>query len=340
MSNNLTNSYEENIIDAALPSQTLTATQPMHITSDADFETYGWTGDGSLGTPYTINGLEFTSLLDGACITIENTRSHFIITNCEFSAGEIGYAIYLSNVTNGLIEFCSTGTNANCIKGVDTSNMLLNSLTLPGTCIFFEQSWQVEIAHSTISSAPGDGVYFDDCSQMTVNDVTISNCAASGICFQNTGTSHIWKNTVHDNSIEQIYIYGTSSWNYIYDNVIYVGSSGARDEGSNNQWDYGNTGNWWSNYEPPGVYNIPGSAGSVDRYPRGPSISTPTSTTSTSTATNTTSSTTTTTSTNIETVLVTNWTPIDYPIRVALALGIGIAYGTLVMLILLFFKRK
>ncbi len=125
--------------------------------------------------------------------------------------------------------------------------------------------------------------------------------------------------------------------------MIYTGTYGARDEGSSNQWDYGNTGNWWSDYQPPGEYSIPGSAGSVDRYPRGPSTSTPTSTTtttSTSTTTNTTSSTTTTTSTDIETVLVTNWAPIDYPLRVALALGIGLAYGALIMLVILFFKRK
>ncbi len=207
--------YENFASDKALLSQTFTASPPMHITSDAGFETYGWAGDGSLGTPYTINGLEFTSLLDGACVTIENTRAHFIITNCEFSAGEVGYAIYLNNVTNGLIEFCATGTNAYCIKGIETSNTLLNSLTLPGTAVIFEQSWDVEITHSTISSAPGDGVYFYECSQMFVNEVTISNCAASGIALRNTGTSTLWRNTVYDNGDEQILIYGTSSGNTI-----------------------------------------------------------------------------------------------------------------------------
>lgn len=330
----------------AVPIISLVASPPMHITSDADFETLGWSGDGSLGTPYSIDNLEFSNLLDGACITIENTRAYFIITYCEFSAGELGYAIKMNNVTNGLIEFCTTGANAYYIYGNASSHMLLNGLTLASTCIIFEQSHQIEIYHSTISAAPGDGVYFEDCYQMTAYDVTISTCAGYGISYHNTVQSIIWMNIISDSALEQIYISGTSSTNYIYDNIIYVGATGVRDDGSNNIWDNNaDKGNWWSDYPGTGTYSISGSAGSVDRYPRGPSTSSSTTTTTTTSTPTTTITTTTATTTTTTTpvgglVLVTNWIPMDPTIRVVLSLSIGMSYGALVILAIRYFRRK
>ncbi|MFW9975886.1 MAG: nitrous oxide reductase family maturation protein NosD, partial [Candidatus Thorarchaeota archaeon] len=61
-------------------------------------------------------------------------------------------------------------------------------------------------------------------------------------------------------------IYGAAN-NILYGNFILC--SNVHDNGSNNAWDNGvNLGNYWSSYNGTGIYPIPGTAGSVDRFPQ------------------------------------------------------------------------
>ncbi len=57
----------------------------------------------------------------------------------------------------------------------------------------------------------------------------------------------------------------------------YNGESNASDEeGTDNSWDDGvSLGNYWGDYDGTGVYTIPGSTGSVDRYPRKMTVTIP-----------------------------------------------------------------
>lgn len=80
---------------------------PVVITSDLDFETQGWPGNGSVTNPYRIEGLSITD--GGTSISISGTSSHFVVQDCiiqsNTSMEDVG--IYLDGTSNGTIRNCS-----------------------------------------------------------------------------------------------------------------------------------------------------------------------------------------------------------------------------------------
>ncbi|MHA1929342.1 MAG: right-handed parallel beta-helix repeat-containing protein, partial [Candidatus Thorarchaeota archaeon] len=102
------------------------------------------------------------------------------------------------------------------------------------------------------------------------------NCLVQGNTIESCGTGvHIeagenW--TIQNNTIRWNYDYGIRLVDSIGANVSYniLGLSGTEDGYDNlaQNWDDNvSTGNWWSDYTPPGVYPISGGAGAQDRYP-------------------------------------------------------------------------
>lgn len=81
----------------------LTPHAPITISSNADFATQGWPGNGTEQSPYVIDSLEIVA--DSTCITIANTDVHFIISNCSLSSltEDTGRGVYVYNVSNGVI---------------------------------------------------------------------------------------------------------------------------------------------------------------------------------------------------------------------------------------------
>ena len=84
------------------PSQTVSS-DPIVISSDADFKALGIPGDGTLYNPYLIEDLSFSA--DLMAINISNTVAYFVIRDCTFNRPEYsGDAVVFNNVTNGIIE--------------------------------------------------------------------------------------------------------------------------------------------------------------------------------------------------------------------------------------------
>lgn len=304
-------------------SQTYTPHASILIDSNDDFAGEASSGDGSQGNPYTIEWLEFTGEIDGACISISGTTDYFRISHCSFAPSTFAAAVSLQDVSNGEILYSITGDSAWGIIANYSSTIRLEHLTLLGTCIIMELSWMCSVTGCSIGYAPGDGVFFNGCSQMTVEGCEISNSAACGISLAHTGESSFFQNVINGNSMEPVYISGVSSNNRIYNNEIHTSPlGGARDDGITNYWDDGvSIGNWWSDYDESGFYYITGSAGSIDHYPRG--ASSPTIITNT---TNTTP--------GPGEALITTWAPMDLSVRAILALSIGMLYGALVIIVI------
>jgi parallel beta-helix repeat protein len=262
-------SVECNIIS----SQMYTAHDPMVIDSNDDFVSEGWSGDGSLDRPYTISFLEFTDEIDEACINISYTTAYFVITNCSFNTTTFSCAINLQNVSNGRIQYCTTGGHIWGITVYESIEIQLLDLTLSGTCVVMEDSEMCLVSHCSIEYAPGDGVYFEGCYNMTVEGCDISYCAANGIWLEDTYNSSIIGNKIDMNTMYQIEISGVSSHNLIYNNIMYCDMFNwgtGHDGGVTNYWDDSvSTGNWWYDYDDSGQYDIPGTAGSIDHYPMG-----------------------------------------------------------------------
>jgi len=115
-----------------------------------------------------------------------------------------------------------------------------------------------------------------------LSDNTANGNAVNGFYLEKWlyGDSTLTDNTATGNSEYGVLLGPNSSGDVIFLNVIGPnGVANARDRGSANKWDDDvSLGNYWSDYNGTGVYPIPGTAGSVDRFPSSiePSINHPT----------------------------------------------------------------
>ena len=310
---------------------------PISITSDADFETQSWPGNGTLINPYVISGLNISST--GICIEISDTRAYFTITNCIFTSPTMGnfYGLHLDNVTNGAVRNCITDSHTTGFLIRDSEDCILTNNTADGTYgegfVFFTSS-KITITNNTAKDCPNVGFHFSASGNCTLTNNTAINShkgfnlynTANCILINNTakGTS-FWgfdidtnarnttliKNTALDSTngfaiyvenctlinntaignsnagiilihADNCTIIGniirgndlglelhSSSNAILYFNMMYSNDINAEDaDGVNNQWDDNvSSGNSWDDYSGSGVYNVPGTAGSVDRYP-------------------------------------------------------------------------
>ena len=97
---------------------------PITITSNADFETQMWPGDGSSTNPYLITNLNITSQT-AVCIFVTNTTSYFTISGCWFRAYDGDWArgmITLDNVIHGRVRDNTFDTGHIAIYAEDSSD--------------------------------------------------------------------------------------------------------------------------------------------------------------------------------------------------------------------------
>jgi len=157
--------------------------EPFNITSNTDFETQGWPGNGSLIDPYLIENLNITTS-SSACIWIMNTTSHFIIQNCLFSSPIYDYMghylvfpITLANVSNG--KFCCNQVlnSYGGVSGYKLSNCNIshNSFNASNTVI--------NVYHSNFTSIHNNTQNFDHCS-VGMNLVSCRNSVVSSNSFK------------------------------------------------------------------------------------------------------------------------------------------------------------
>ncbi|MGY5876697.1 MAG: NosD domain-containing protein [Candidatus Thorarchaeota archaeon] len=141
----------------------------------------------------------------------------------------------------------------------------------------------------------GVGISVSICQNVLVRSNEIHNCS-NGISISSTYHSIFQKNAIHNSAEFGFYVISGSN-NTFFDNTLYENHiANALDDDSGNHWDDGiSLGNYWDDYNGTGTYSIPGNAGSVDHYPRGPQVTS--TTTSQTTMTNTSITSTTTTST-------------------------------------------
>lgn len=107
------------------------------------------------------------------------------------------------------------------------------------------------------------------------NNIVNSNRYGGIVLDSSSDSNTIQSNTIKTSGGYAIYLNSGVTNSLIFNNVIFPGSSGsALDNGNSNKWNSTNKGNYWSDWlSNPGyakTYNIPGTAGSKDYFPRGP----------------------------------------------------------------------
>jgi parallel beta-helix repeat protein len=257
---------------------------PITIESDSDFETQDWSGNGSINNPYLIEGLQIViTETYQSCITIQNVSSYYVIQDCSFSYDDRieseqrqrGYGVTLIRTLNGRIVNCtfkfleyglytyasSRCTMENCTYAFSRVGVNLRSST----------DWI--IVNSSFMHC-FDGFQLDSVSASIVaNNTVLFN--EIGVLMYTTSECNLTSNLIAYNTVIGVSLSFGCSMNHIFNNRIAFNQEesihedvNAQDDGYDNLWDDNvSVGNEWGDYSGIGVYAIPGSAGSIDRYP-------------------------------------------------------------------------
>ncbi len=179
------------------------------------------------------------------------------------------------------------------------------------------------VTGNTISDNGSHGLLFEG-GVIDNNEVHSNN--GTGILSYYVRNAIILRNSITNNSEYGISLH-QNYLNHIFNNTLFNNSLAANklgnalDHGMYNRWDNGEIGNAWDDWSGEGVYNIPGFAGSIDRYPR--HFETVVTTIATSTSTFTTTSTSSTTSTYISTTPTTSISPDGSFVLVIVLVGVA-----------------
>lgn len=254
-------------------------------------------GSGTWGDPYTIENLSIDGRGAETCIRIRDSNAFFIIRNCNlFNSSHAG--ITLTNVQLGrvfkntisdnspgiLLENCEGNTilGNNIFDndiGINISSCNYNNVTQN---FIFNNMVGINASYSNSTFILGNSINNNGYAiwQFHNNDIIIYNNSLSystwiGIVITRSHLSQILENIISYNT-EFGVILSVSTQNLFFKNNFAENGINAIDDGSNNQWDHINIGNYWSDYlgvdvDDDGIgdtpYNITGSAGSQDNYP-------------------------------------------------------------------------
>ncbi|MFW9806851.1 MAG: NosD domain-containing protein [Candidatus Thorarchaeota archaeon] len=164
--------------------------EPFNITSDSDFETQAWPGNGSKSNPYLIENLNITTN-SSACIWIMNTTSHFRIQNCLLKSPEYIYSGYqgifpitLTNVSNGVIRNNRVIESDAAISGlwISSCDILDNQFNVTLQAITIYYSNFTSIINNTQQNDPiYNALSFYRCRNLTISDNKFGDIKATGI---------------------------------------------------------------------------------------------------------------------------------------------------------------
>ncbi len=226
---------------------------PIVIDSNDGFTAWGFSGSGTNGDPYIIEGLNITA--DGYCISISTTSAFFVIRDCYFKSVQYSAAIRFNQVAFGRVERCKIIQSSEGLWLVQSSDCTIDNITVHGCNRGIDIDWshRISISNSKVfSNSYGIDIgWSDNCS--IVGNKIYRNMLRGVSLDTNTSSCSIYANSV--------------GWN----GELFPGTqeSNAADYGQDNLWDDNlSIGNYWTDYDNDGPYEIElGSAFSVDRYP-------------------------------------------------------------------------
>ena len=184
---------------------------PFNITSNSDFETQSWPGNGSVINPYRIQNLNITST-DSICIWITNTTSHFIIEDCLFSSSYDSYMIHqpsaaliLTNVSNGMVEGNYIMNSFSAVSGYLLSNCSIseNNFSIESSGIYLVASNSTMVANNTQGYEPcNNGITLSHCRNCTISRNEFKNVTTIGLWAWGSYDLQILQNTLKSSTSE------------------------------------------------------------------------------------------------------------------------------------------
>ncbi|MGY5860148.1 MAG: right-handed parallel beta-helix repeat-containing protein [Candidatus Thorarchaeota archaeon] len=176
----------------------------LNFTSNNDFALQGLPGIGSIANPYRIENLSI--VVDGDCISIENTTAHVVISNCFLSSNttDSGSGVFLLNVTNCRI--------VNCYIENKNYGITLHRFTM-----------NCDISGNQIRYSVDSGIYSVCAAYCTISENIITNCfkaldlIGGGGYSPRTSFFNISYNTLRYNSYN---IYMNAAYSCLIDNNL------------------------------------------------------------------------------------------------------------------------
>jgi len=187
-------------------------------------------------------------------------------------------SIYLSNGENNTISENTMHNNGD--QGIDM--WYFNNNTITGNNINNNGGEGLKlsfannntISGNTLNLNENNGILFYASNNNSVFENTVEENNEHGICLtDNSDNNTLYRNEVYNNTQYGISVELLGGWNLIYRNNFSENNWNGIDLGSNNKWDNGTIGNYWSNYtgsdlDDNGIGDSPYSwNGVVDNYP-------------------------------------------------------------------------
>lgn len=207
----------------------------------------------------------------GAGVQLLSTNRCTLANNTVLSSLNHGYEIgncYDCTIINNT----AINTNWPGLVVGDTSNCTFsrNIVNNSGSFgVYIEDSRNCTFMENAVGKNRNDGFYLLYAENCTLSHNLVFNNTKAGFLLRYSNSSIFAGNTVFNNSAEGFLIEDSSSDNQLYLNRIGPNNGmNALDNGISNTWDDGKSeGNYWTDYNLSGKYEIPGAAGSVDNYP-------------------------------------------------------------------------
>ena len=227
---------------------------------------------------YYVNeiGLESSNFTNAGQIILINC-SNSIISGLNLSNGTMGISLGYSN--NNMLS--GNTANNNKYNGIDIYES--NNNTFSGNTVNNNNYNGISLFHSEYNTVSGNiaeknnvnGIYFYFSHNNTLsgNDANYNNQNGIELSYSNNNTFS--GNTI-SNNLYGIYLDSQSKDNKIFLNNFIDNDINAEDNGINNKWDDGFTGNYWDDYvgvdaNDDGIGDTPylvlGTAGSHDNFP-------------------------------------------------------------------------
>jgi parallel beta-helix repeat protein len=159
-----------------LTKQYSSSASPLIISSNIDFVTNGWSGEGTEESPYIMEGIEVTNA--SVVVSISSTDAFFVIRDSNLTyTGLTGSCVAFDNVVNGVIENCTIISDCKGIEmNYSQSCKALNNTI--GPCITFGihlyESSHIQVSDNEIKDITNSDLsFYDACIYVRYTDDSI-----------------------------------------------------------------------------------------------------------------------------------------------------------------------
>ncbi len=215
-------------------------------------------------------------------IYLDGSSSHNDIINNEIFGDTSGTGIIIwdgdgNTINENIVDNCWQGIY---VYDAEDTTLYENvaSNTMRNGIIILQNSQNTLVSGNTAENNAYHGIYSTLSHNSTIENNVLNDNTLNGIYLENSDDNIVYNNKIRNNTIYGVSISIGSDNNLLYRNFFWGNGKHAYDDGSGNNWNSTNIGNYWDNWTSPdvspvdGIVDTPytyieGSANSIDYFP-------------------------------------------------------------------------